>query len=130
MWGFIQANSIGRVHLQFCKQLLGVKKTTQNDFIYGELGRTSYQVRRYLFIVKYWLKLLLSQSNKYIKLVHNLLLRDIELLPTQVNWASLVRHLFCSLGFYEVWAQQGVGDYSKSRKEKFISVLLVTLYQY
>ncbi|MCG7867658.1 MAG: reverse transcriptase family protein, partial [Candidatus Thiodiazotropha taylori] len=118
MWGFIQANSIERVHLQFCKKLLGVKKTTQNDFIYGELGRTSYQVRRYLFIVKYWFKLLSSQSNKYIKLVYNLMLRDIELLPTKVNWASLVRHLFCSLGFYEVWVQQGVGDYSK-----FISAL-------
>ena len=89
-----------------------------NDFIYGELGRTSYQVRRYLFIVKYWFKLLSSRSYKYSKLVYNLMLRDIELLPTKVNWASLVRHLFCSLGFYEVWVQQGVGDYSK-----YISVL-------
>ena len=35
VWGFIQANSIERVHLQFCKKLLGVKKTTQNDFVYG-----------------------------------------------------------------------------------------------
>ena len=42
VWGFFQANSIERVHLQFCKRLLGVKKTTQNDFVYGELGRTIY----------------------------------------------------------------------------------------
>jgi len=28
-----------RVHLQFCKRLLGVKRCTQNDFVYGELGR-------------------------------------------------------------------------------------------
>ena len=46
------------------------------------------------------------------------MLRDIELLATKVNWDSVVRHLFCSLGFYDVWVQQGVGDYSK-----FISVL-------
>ena len=46
------------------------------------------------------------------------MLRDIEFLPTKVNWASIVRHLFCSLSFYEVWVQQGVGDYSK-----FISIL-------
>ena len=26
VWGFIQGKSIERVHLQFCKQLLGVKK--------------------------------------------------------------------------------------------------------
>ena len=50
------------------------------------------------------------------------MLRDIELLPNKVNWASLVRHLFCSLGFYEVWVQQGVGDNSK-----FVSVLKQSL---
>ena len=27
----------------------------------------------------------------------------------KVNWASLVRHLLLSLGFYEVWLNQGMG---------------------
>ena len=31
------AKVIERMHLQFMKKLLGVKRTTQNDFIYGEL---------------------------------------------------------------------------------------------
>ena len=35
VWGFCQANAIERVHMQFCKKLLGVKKTKQNDFVYG-----------------------------------------------------------------------------------------------
>ena len=43
VWGFFKATQIERVHLQFCKRLLGVKKSTQNNFIYGELGRTDYQ---------------------------------------------------------------------------------------
>ena len=38
VWGFSQANAMERVHLLFCKKLLGVKKPTQNDFIYGEFG--------------------------------------------------------------------------------------------
>ena len=38
VWGFIEGKSLERVHLQFCKQLLGVKESTQNDFVYGELG--------------------------------------------------------------------------------------------
>ena len=79
IWGFVQANSIERVHLQFCKKLLEVKKTTQNDVIYAYLGRTSYQVKRCLFISKYLFRLLPSQNNKYIKLVYNLMLRDIEM---------------------------------------------------
>jgi len=36
VWGFIQGNAIERIHLQFFKKILGVKRTTQNDFIYGE----------------------------------------------------------------------------------------------
>ena len=39
------------------------------------------------------------------------MLRDIELLPRNVNWASLVRHLLMTLGFYDVWLGQGVGNY-------------------
>ena len=42
VWGFYKAPAIESVHLQFCKKLLGVKQSTQNDFIYGELGRINF----------------------------------------------------------------------------------------
>ena len=117
VWVFSQANAIERVHLQFCKRLLGVKKTTQNDFIYGELGRTSCITKRYILIIKYWFKILLSEDVKYIKLVYNMMLEDLELNPNKTNWASLLRHLLFSMGFNEVWIQQGVGNINN-----FISV--------
>ena len=104
VWGFCQVNAIERVHMQFCtKKLLGVKKTTQNKFVYGELGRTNYTTKRYFIINKYWLKILLTPENKYIKLVFNIMLKDIEEMPNKTNWASLVRQLLMSLGFNEVW---------------------------
>ena len=99
VWGFIQVNAIERVHLQFCKKLLGVNKSTQNDFVYGELGRTNYISKRYAIIIKYWFKILTAPENKYIKLVYNMMLSDLELFPNKVNWVSLVRHLLMSLGF-------------------------------
>ena len=73
IWGFIQGNSLERVHLQFCKQLLGVKKSTQNDFVYGVLGRTTLITKRYLVIVKYWFKILMSNDNKYINLIYRMM---------------------------------------------------------
>ena len=39
VWGFHSARDIEQVQLCFCKRILGVKKSTQNDFVYGELGR-------------------------------------------------------------------------------------------
>ena len=56
VWGFYKSSSIETVHLQFCKKILGVKQSTQNDFVYGELGRIDFQARRYITIIKYWFK--------------------------------------------------------------------------
>ena len=109
VWGFFQANSVERVHMQFCKQILGVKKATQNDFAYGEFGRTNYITRRYFIIIKFWLKLLIRPENKYIRIVYDMMVNDIEIFSNKVNWASLVRPLLLSLGFNEVRLNQGVG---------------------
>ena len=43
---------------------------------------------------------------------------DINQLPNKVNWASLLRDLLLSLGFYNVWLNQGLGNYNE-----FMSVL-------
>ena len=37
------------------------------------------------------------------------MLNDLEELPNKTNWASLVRKLLMSLGFYEVWLSQPGG---------------------
>ena len=112
MWGFIKADAIERVHLQFCKKKLWVKKNTQNDFIYGELGRTNFLTKRYILIVKYWFKILSSGENKYLKYIYNLMLNDIDTIPNIVNWASLLKHFLSSLGFHGVWVNQKVSNYN------------------
>lgn len=91
--------------------MLGIKKNTQNEFVYGECGRTNFQTKRLLLIIKYWFKILTAEDCKYIKLIYQLMLNDIESIPNTVNWASLLRNMLSEVGFYEVWVQQGVGNY-------------------
>ncbi|MCG8032789.1 MAG: hypothetical protein JAZ03_11525 [Candidatus Thiodiazotropha taylori] len=110
VWGFSKANSIERVHMQFCKKLLCVKQCTQNDFIYGELGRYQFQTKRFYNIIKYWLKIVCCQDTKYVKIVYEMLLNDSNTYPNKVSWVILVRNLLGELGFMEAWLQQGVGD--------------------
>ena len=107
---FCKGTQIERVHMQFCKTLLGVKTSTQNNFIYGELGRINYQTRRYLIIIKYWLKVIQKTDNKYVNVIYKLMLRDIDSNARIINWVSLVRHLLYRLGFNDVWLFQRVGD--------------------
>ena len=87
------AKVIERMHLQFMKRLLGVKRTTQNNFIYGELGRVNYQTHRYYSIIKYWTKLLTTDINKYNKNIYLLLKNDCENNIRVTNWCSLLKQI-------------------------------------
>jgi len=40
---------------------------------------------------------------KYTLYVYRILRNDIELFPNKNNWASLLRDMLSSLGFYDVW---------------------------
>jgi hypothetical protein len=73
------------IHLKYCKKLLGVKRQTQNNFIYGELGRTSLKTMRAINFIKYWLKVVQSSSTKYVKVVYDLMCRDLELKPNSMS---------------------------------------------
>ena len=44
VWGFHDAPDIERVQLKFCKTVLGVKSSVQNDFVYGELDKNAYEM--------------------------------------------------------------------------------------
>ena len=122
VWDFSKIIQQERIHLQFCKKLLGVKRTTQNDFVYGELGRVTLQVYIFQSIVKYWFKILECENAKYIKFAYELMLSDLHRKPNSVNWASKVKDLLSSMGFYDVWLAQGVGN-----KNVFLSEMKLRL---
>ena len=103
VWGFCKADEIEVVHLQFCKRLLGLKQCTQNDFVYGDFGRCSFHCRILFIIIRYWLKVITCNENKYIKHnIYNMMLSDIESMTESENWAMLVKRLLCVLGFNNV----------------------------
>ena len=110
VWGFHHAKAIETTHMSFCKRMLGIKQSTQNDFVHGELGRIDYQSLRYINIVKFWLKIIHSEEQKYIKLTYNMMLNGMEINPNKQNWALMVKHLLSRLGFLEVWNAQGIGN--------------------
>ena len=112
IWGFSKPLQQERVHLQFCKKRLGVKRSTQNDFVYGELGRVPLQIKIFYSVINCWFKILEVEENRYIRYAYQLMLNDIENKPNCVNWAARVKFLLSSLGFYEVWVNQGVGNKS------------------
>ena len=48
----------------------------QNDFVYGELWRTSFQNNRFFMIFKYCLNSIASSKTKYKRYIYNMMLED------------------------------------------------------
>ena len=108
IWGNIEAMQIERIHLKFCKEILGVKHKTQNNFIYGELGRMPLRQHRIVAMIRYWLKITTSNDTKFAKHAYNILLQDMEIFPNKANWAGVIKHILDTNGFSDVWIYQGV----------------------
>jgi hypothetical protein len=109
VWGFSSAPDIERVHLSFCKRILGVKKSTQNDFVYGLLGRFPMQIGRHYKIIKYWINIVSGRKSSHVNILYNAGLGGATHCLSR-NWAQQVKHLLCSMGFGDVWRNQGVAD--------------------
>ena len=110
VWGFTHESKLERVHLQFCKGVLGVRRQTQNNFIYGELGRCTLQTLRYNNILRFWIKILQCPETKYVKYVYNMMLNDLHLHPNRLSWVNSVKSLLENLGLNHAWLNQGVGN--------------------
>ena len=47
VWGFSKSKELERIHMRFCRRVLGVKVSTRNAGINGELGRYPLYVAIY-----------------------------------------------------------------------------------
>ena len=74
---FSKSKELERIHMKFCKRVLGVKLSTSNAGIYGELGRYPLYVARYTRIVKYWFKILYS-DNIILRTIYDISVKDCE----------------------------------------------------
>ena len=58
VWGIYDIKSIGRLHIKFCKTILGVRQQTPNSAVYGELGRYPLSAICNERAFKFWIRIL------------------------------------------------------------------------
>ena len=113
VWGLSKADPIEKLHLSFLKNILGVKSSTPNCFVYGELGVFPLFLKRQVSVIKYWLKLIRGDGDccsPLLKAVYNeMIVLSIEE-PTAVTWVSLVTGLLFKIGLGNFWVNQYVVD--------------------
>ena len=62
VWGFHGDPDIERIHSQFCRYLLGVKKSTNIATLHTELGPFPMIISRKLKILQYWFKIINTEN--------------------------------------------------------------------
>ena len=108
VWGFHKCPNIEQLHVQYCKHILRVKRSTPNDIVLGEARRVDMSTLRLMTIVKYWLKILNMRTDRYVYRMYCLLKDDCE--NGKTNWVSSLKSLLYSSGLGEAWVTQSVSS--------------------
>ena len=102
MWGFYKSAEVEKVHLNFCKNILGVGKKTSNNMVYFELERLPLTVKMKLRIFKYWIKLKTTENCILKTCYENLVARnDRWILQIKSELSSLGLSYICSENYID-----------------------------
>ena len=100
-----KSNEIERLHLKCCQRILKVKTNSCDAAVYGELGRYLMFVPRYVRTIKYWCKLLNTETI-ILKQLYQQGLTDC--INGHINWVSNVKSLLDMYGFSDVFTSHTV----------------------
>ena len=99
IWGVYNLQEIDRIHIKFCKSILGVKSQTQNMAVLGELGRYSLSTICKERALKYFIKIKRNPDSLMCKLLND----QITLNRNGITWATEIKNIIDNLGFSHTW---------------------------
>ena len=90
---------------RYCKNILGVKLSTSNQGVAGELGQYPLIIFRKINMLKYWLKIIKSPRQMYrYKLYSFLKQHHNGALPGNCkNWSNEIKKILVDIGCEYLW---------------------------
>ena len=117
VWGYELRERIERVHMKFCKPVLGVAHSTSNAAVLGECRPYPLCVVYYRKCVTFWLKILSMNEPRLTKDCY-MECKYLDLNGRQ-TWCTKIKDLLSRYGYADVWLNQGVANvvlYTKSER--------------
>ena len=106
IWGNENTKQLEKLHLQFCRNILGVRATTPNFMTYRELGRTPIDILYIkLRIVNFWNRLI-SNKKKLSCIVYKIMVNLSIIDNVQFKWLNFIKSIFEKTGLNYLWNQQ------------------------
>ena len=105
IWGFENKKLIEKIHLQFCKKILGVRSTTPNFMVYWELGRFPLDIQIKIKMLCFWNKLI-TQEDKLSGKMYKIVFKMYENGNRDIKWVNYIKSIFDETGFSHLWSDQ------------------------
>lgn len=121
IWGYENTSLIENMHIQFCKRLLKVRKSTPNFMVYGELGRFPLYIQIFTRMFNFWCKLVQTQSTLS-SCIYSVLYNLHESGSIKSLWVQHIKKSLNSTGLTFLWHMQHSVDLCKY-KTLFQSIL-------
>ena len=97
VWGVYNIKEVDKLHLRFCKYILGVKKQTPNAAVYGELGRFPLSTLCKERAINFWYKIMTNTQSPiyeaYVDQCNNVI---------STCWAKRINSIIDHLGFANI----------------------------
>ena len=88
IWGFDNISQIETFFLRFCKELLGVHRSTSNCMAYGELGRQKIEKLISLRMIMFWYRLLSGKTTKISSILYKFQYALFSRQETSMTWTD------------------------------------------
>ena len=112
VWGYMTAPNSQVTLNRYCKNILGVKLSTSNQGVAGELGQYPLIIFRKINMLKYWLKIIKSPRQMYrYKLYSFLKQHHNGALPGNCkNWSNEIRKILVDIGCEYLWYNEDLAN--------------------
>jgi hypothetical protein len=102
IWGFENKNIIEQINLPFCKKILGVRTSTPNFMVYGELGRYPIELQIKIKMLCFWNKIV-GNHDKLSGKIYRLLFKLCISGKKDIPWMNYIKSIFDETGFSNIW---------------------------
>lgn len=107
IWGFENTDILERLHLKFCKYVLGVNSSTTNNMVYGELGRYPIKISVEVRMINFWARLVqFASKEKLSQKMYMMLPKTQNNLPKQFKWLQYIQNILNKCGLSYIWNDQ------------------------
>ena len=97
-----------KVHLGYLKFLLKVKPSSCSSAIYAECGRFPLFLKQRIQALKYWKRLIESDTTTAIRNAYNSTYESFKL--GQENWCTYIKEILCETDMIEAWDEQCISN--------------------